>query len=331
MSKIDFDVIFIDPVSSRYYDFHALEKQALGGTEATVVRVAEGLAGFGLKVAVVLTRPQYFEPMTSKHAFYFHLQDLPTLTCKHFIQLRSVEYSHLYRGSKKYVWLHDTADETLKNWNKIIHEHRLHIIGVSRFHKKDLQKYLTTSNIEYIYNPVPDEIYKPQDLELKYKPDLMVWAASPHKGLGKALETFRKIREKLPLMNLVIANPGYKQLDGAALNEIPGVSLMGPQNCRTLWSVMQQSLCVYYPSHYDETFGLILAEANALGVPMLGYNHGALKEVVSNTDQLVEDESALVERCIEWHSGKRPKVEGREEFKLSRIVMKWIQLLGGRW
>jgi glycosyltransferase involved in cell wall biosynthesis len=326
------DAIFLDVTSKRYYDNHALEKEPMGGTEASVVRVAEGLAGFGLKVAVVQGQIPYFEPMTSKFAFYFHTDDLPKLRCKHFIQLRGIKNSHLFPNAKKYVWLHDAPDERIKAWDDVLWKAKTTIVCVSRWMKKEVQKYTTTHRVEYIYNPVPDEIYKPSDIELKYNSNNLIWAASPHKGLGKAIEVFNKAKSKLPKLQLIIANPGYLQLDTVALQNHPGVSMYGAVPCRSLWAALQNSLCVFYPSDYAETFCCILAEANALGVPMLGYNHGALKEVVSSDDQLVElnNEDALIDRLADWTAGNRPKIEGRREFELSRVVLKWIQLLASK-
>jgi glycosyltransferase involved in cell wall biosynthesis len=192
-------------------------------------------------------------------------------------------------------------------------------------------KYLPFADVKHIYNPVQDEIYKPKDLELTYNKDLMIWAASPHKGLGRAIQLFKRIHEKLPKLHLAIAHPGYFNIDTIALQSVPGVSLLGPISCRRLWGYLQNSLCLYYPSTYPETFCNLLAEANALGVPMLGFNHGVLKQTVSSRDQLVEEsDDAIVNQAIKWYNGDRPKVSGNEDYKLSTVVFKWISLLADK-
>lgn len=324
---IDFDVIFLDVTSKKYYDRQVLERQALGGTEASVVRVAEGLAGFGLRVAVVQSQVPFFDPVMGQHCFFMHSDALKDMTCKHLVQIRHVHNSQLFPKAKKYVWCHDEADEGLKTWNAIISKDKVKVIGVSKWHKKDIEKYILSSNIEYIYNPVPDEIYN--NLEVNYIPDNFVWAASPHKGLGKCIEVFKKIKERLPKANLIVAHPGYMNVDLIALQNVPGVSVCGPIPSKSLWNVIQSSLCVLYPSDYNETFCCILAESNALGTPFLGYNRQVLKEVVSSNDQLVEDgnEDAIIDRAVEWNTNGRPKIEGQDQFKLSNIIFKWIQTL----
>lgn len=326
----NFDVLFLDTTSKRFYDRQVLEKSALGGTEASLIRVAESLAGFGLKVVIVQSQVNYFPAIMGQHCFFMHSDDLKNMTCKHFIQVRGIMNSHLFPKAKKYVWLHDEVDERLKDWNETIDKYKMSVIGVSRWHLKDVQKYVHSFRTSFIYNPVPDEIYASPDLELKYDPNTFIWNFSAHKGLGKGLEVFKRIKERLPQANLIITHPGYHDLDMTRLSTIPGVSVYGPMACRQLWGVVQSSLCVLYPSQFNETFCCNLAEANALGTPFLSYNRQVLKEVVSTSDQLVEDgnENALVERAVEWSTKGRPKVTGMEQFKISRVIFKWIQLLG---
>lgn len=327
----DFDCIFLDTCSKRYFDRQILEKSALGGTESSLIRVAEGLGGFGLKIAVVQSQVTYFEPTMGQFAFFMHSNDLPKMRCRNFIQIRGIMNSHLFPKAKKYVWLHDEVDERLKDWNDAIDKYKLHLIGVSRWHLRDIQKYVHSFRNSFIYNPVPDEIYAQPDLELKYDPNTFVWNFSAHKGLGKGLKVFAKIKAKLPDANLIVTHPGYHDLDMTRLSMLPGVAVYGPLACKQLWGIVQSSLCVLYPSDYNETFCCNLAEANALGAPFLSYNRQVLKEVVSSRDQLVEDgnEDALVDRAVEWSTKGRPKVLGMPQFKLSNVIFRWVQLLGG--
>lgn len=326
----DFDICFLDTTSRRYYDRQVLEKSALGGTESSLIRVAEGLAGFGLKVVVVQTQVSYFDPVMGQHCFFMHSDDLKNMTCKHFIQVRGIMNSHLFPKARKYVWLHDEVDDRLKDWNDTIDKYKMHVIGVSRWHLKDIQKYVHSFRTSYIYNPVPDEIYASQDQDIKYDKNTFIWNFSAHKGLGKGLEVFAKIKQRMPEANLIVTHPGYHDLDMTRMSMLPGVAVYGPMACKQLWGIVQSCLCVLYPSDYPETFCCNLAEANALGTPFLGYSRQVLKEVVSSNNQLVEDgnENALIERAIEWSKNERPKVRGVDQYRISRVVFKWIQLLG---
>jgi glycosyltransferase involved in cell wall biosynthesis len=90
---------------------------------------------------------------------------------------------------------------------------------------------------------------------------------------------------------------------------------------------MKKSLCVFYPVQYQETFGLVAAEANALGVPLVTHPKAALKEVVSSDLQFAETDAEIVQKVVDWHKHGRPEVSGRDEFKYKDVLMDWVRLL----
>lgn len=327
-----FDVIFLDTTSPKYYDRITLEKEALGGSEASVIRVAESLGKLGLKVAVIEARiKNYFEPTIGQYAFFFHSDDVESMSCKHYIQIRGNTNPQLFHGARKYVWLHDVCTDEAQ-WLPSLKEHRITVIGVSSWHESNIRKTLEGyDNITHIYNPVPDEIFVDKETILNYDPNVMVWASSPHKGLDKAITLFKEIKKKNHKMQLIVFNPGYKSIDVEALSVISGISVYGAMSCKQVWSVIQKSLCVFYPTEYEETMCLVAAEANALGTPVATNSIAALKEVVSSTLQF-PDNNDLYQRDItsmvlDWSKNGRPKVLGKEEFKSSNVIMDWVRLL----
>lgn len=321
-----FDIVFLDVTSPRYYDRITLEKEALGGTEASVVRVAEGLGALGLKVAVILARVKtYFEPVIGQHAFFMHSDDVESMTCKHYIQIRRNTNPQLFKGAKKYIWLHDVAGTDEDTWTKDLIDYNIELIGVSEWHGRNIVDVTKYNKVTYIYNPVPDEIYVNKDVELKYDPNIMVWLSSPHKGLDRAMDLFKEVRSKQPKMQIILFNPGYMKLDVEKYAVIPGVSIYGSLGCKAVWNIVQKSLCVFYPTEYRETFGLIAAESNALGTPILTKPVAALNETVSNT--LLNTDQEIVDTAVEWSKNGRPKTVGNGIFKLSNVIMDWVRLL----
>lgn len=328
-----FDIIFVDYCANKYYDRQTLEKQALGGTEATAIRIAEGLGSLGLKVAIVQSRVEYFEPTMGQHCFFLHSDDMPDLSCMHYVQMRENKNPQLFPKSKHYLWLHDVANNTETKYVATLKETNTQVIGVSRWHKRNIQDYMPGYNeITYIHNPVEEHLYVGASEQPDYKKDLMIWTASPHKGLGHALEVFKDVRKSNPKMQLIVTNPGYHQIDVNKVITMPGVVLYGNMPCRPLWQLIKKCLCVFYPSDWPETFGLVAAEANALGVPLVTYRRGALKEIVSSDDQFVEvgDDAAVVRKVTKWNEEGRPRIVGKDEFKFSKVILKWVELLGKR-
>lgn len=323
-----FDVIFFDAVASRYYDRMILEKNALGGTEATVIRIAEGLASLGLKVAVVEANPNinYFEPVMGQFCFFLHGDDIQKMTCKHYIQLRRNYFPQLFKGAKKYIWLHDVASDE-KEWVPSLQEYNIKLICVSRWHKNNIYEETKYDNITYVYNPILDQIYFSPDQTAEVNKNILVWMSSPHKGLGHALQLFKEMRDENPQLQLIVFNPGYLQLDVSRLATQPGVNLYGGIPSINMWNIVRKALCAFYPVQYDETFGMVAAEANALGTPMATFPRAALKEVISSDNQFANSDAEIKRKVLDWVKNGRPIVVGKDEFKFSNVIMDWVKLL----
>ena len=91
------------------------------------------------------------------------------------------------------------------------------------------------------------------------------------------------------------------------------------------------ALCVFYPQRgFEETFGLVFAEANALGTPVLAHPLGAATEVLAagGSGQVVECTPENVLHTIrEWRGSGRPVVGGHRNFSLEKIIREWTGLL----
>ncbi len=60
----------------------------------------------------------------------------------------------------------------------------------------------------------------------------------------------------------------------------PGVAIHGGLARAELWRVMARSRAVLCPAKWDEPFGMVAAEAQAAGTPVICYRRGALPEIV---------------------------------------------------
>ena len=127
------------------------------------------------------------------------------------------------------------------------------------------------------------------------------WSARPGSG---ALFAGRFSREKGAVDAIRIAQQAgmpiaiagwaydrrYTERDLAPLMAGPGVAFLGSLDRRELWRRMASAAVVLCPSLWEEPFGLVAAEAQAAGTPVVGYRRGALSEVVAEgrTGFLVE-------------------------------------------
>jgi glycosyltransferase involved in cell wall biosynthesis len=331
---IELDLLFFDPVAYRHYDAHTLHTEPLGGTEATVVRIAEHLAARGMRVGIM--NPHTQDITIGSNAYHFGVSEAGKVRTENLVSIRGIKGLDLFPDAKrKFSWQHDVPDTRLTAMVPKLLEHSAKIICVSNWHKTEAQRLVHSDDftkvpqVTRIYNPVDEFIGKVvHNAKITYDKNVLVWAASPHKGLDKALEQFRILRSFLPSLELRVFNPGYLEHN---LHREKGVVAMGAVPCRELWQNMSEALCVFYPTNFCETFGLIAAEANAVHTPVATMRLAGLTESVQSDNQMVgvNDYPALLKKVDEWYndSNKRPEVCVQPRFRIESVGDEWIKLL----
>ena len=204
-----------------------------------------------------------------------------------------------------------------------------------------------------IYNPVDDAIV-PDGTPVD--PAKLVFFSSPNKGLRYALDVFRALRRRMPDLRLAVGNPGYKSLAAA---DLQGVEWLGSLPHARVLAESRAALCAFNPNFViPETFGLVFAEAHAVGTPVLTHDCGAAREVLGNEAELVPVSlaqrayeapllrlgmrwrapparladrlgifDAYIERIERWRAGERPRVGPDARFRLSVVAAEWRNLL----
>lgn len=332
MSKLYFDVIICDTTSPFPYETQTLKLRGVGGTEASVIRVAEGLASFGLKVAVM--QHGLRDILMGENAYYIPASMIDAVDCEYYIMLRGCQWIEKFPRAKKFSWHQDVADHRILSLRDTFLKHDVIVVGASNWHKIELQRVLCDKDlihnpkVTYIYNPVPDELYVPKNIEVKYYPNKLVWPASPHKGIKEAISLVNRLVDVSGNKDyrLYVFNPGY--FEDPSLSS-PYVINHGPVPCHELWQHVSEALCVFYPTQFKETFGCIAAEANAVHTPVLTSEIAALSETVSSRKQFVDslNPKSVIDTVIAWNKVERPKVWGQDRFRLSQIVKDWAKLL----
>jgi glycosyltransferase involved in cell wall biosynthesis len=118
---------------------------------------------------------------------------------------------------------------------------------------------------------------------------------SPEKGAAEAIE----IAERAGV-SIVVAGAPYDERYAAERIEpkrSASVELVGAVPRVELWRLMGESGVVLCPALWDEPFGLVAAEAQAAGTPVIAFARGALGEVVRDgeTGAVVEDVAGAVQ------------------------------------
>jgi glycosyltransferase involved in cell wall biosynthesis len=348
--------LFFDPSCLRPYDSGTLRNEAMGGSESSLVRVADALGALVVQHNRTETCGRYLPPAP--------IGGVETVVINR--DSRAIPMIRaLYPDARIVLWLHDRIEPGsrralwLASSASLLRGLSVRIVCVSDTQRRGVEDTLRATRAAdrvhacTIYNPVDDSLApdaSPVDT------NTLIFFSSPNKGLKFALDVFRALRANLPQMRLLVANPGYKtnlQID------IEGVVVLGVQPQPRLHAEVRGALCTFAPNfRIPETFGLVFAESLALGTPVLAYDCGAAREVIGDSRQVLPVplacriyESAfgllspgwrnapakaaarmgLFDACIEriaaWRTGERPRVGPDSRFALSRVADQWRILL----
>jgi glycosyltransferase involved in cell wall biosynthesis len=349
-------VLFYDPVCQRPYDTRTLQAQAMGGTEATLVRVADALGAWVIQHNRTEDWERYRRPQ--------RLAGITTVIVNRDSRALPLVRER-YPGARVYLWLHDRVHPRgrrarwLAATAPLLREMAVTAVCVSDWQRAAVEATLRSIGVAgavrtlTIYNPVDDAL-TPDGTPVDERK--LVFFSSPNKGLAFTLDAFAELRRRMPDLRLVVGNPGYK---AAAFAPPAGVELLGAQPQARMHAEVRGALCTFFPNFViPETFGLVFAESHALGTPVLTHDCGAAQEVVGDRQQVLPLPracrlyeavvgglppswrhaparlaaaaglfDAYVERIRSWRAGARPQALPDPRFRLATVTAQWRSLL----
>ncbi|MCL3882594.1 glycosyltransferase family 4 protein [Marivita sp. GX14005] len=323
-------IAIVDPCSASAYDLPSLGQGGLGGTEATILRMARAL---GSHCDITHFQGGRAQPGRSAAGRLMPLKDgLGVLGCDIAIVINRWKVALRLRKRNPslpiLLWLHVYPGRHNRKMGAALKAAGVPVICVSHTHARTLSAFLgrrDTPPLRVIYNPIDDDLAPdetPRDC------NRLLFASSPHKGLAEVFAQFETLRSALPDLELAVADPGYLAWRTGAVPK--GVRFLGELPHPDLIAEMRRSLCLFYPqTSFAETFGLVLAEANAVGIPALVHaGLGANSEILDDPKQCVNghEPAQLLDRVREWRETP-PRITGRDEFRLSRVAEKWLDML----
>jgi glycosyltransferase involved in cell wall biosynthesis len=104
---------------------------------------------------------------------------------------------------------------------------------------------------------------------------------SPEKGAAEAIDIARAARVRIDVYGDVYdAEYAHARIDPRRSE--PGVSVHAGVPRSDLWEAMARAAVVLCPARWDEPFGMVAAEAQACGTPVVAFDRGALGEVIAD-------------------------------------------------
>ncbi|MEQ3626422.1 MAG: glycosyltransferase [Celeribacter sp.] len=301
--------------------------QGIGGTEATVLRNMEALAShFEFRLFQKACADERAAPglRPLKAAWQDSDVDGPDA----FVVINAWKIACRLRRSRPDIpislWLHVHPGRHNRRMGAALADAGIDVVCVSDSHARSLREFLgegALPRITSIPNPVEDILQPdatPRD------PDRLLFASAPHKGLRQVFGQFAELRRHLPELRLAVADPGYMAWDAGPVPD--GVEILGSLSRADLLSEMRRALCLFYPqTQFAETFGLVIAEANAVGTPALVHHGlGANDEVAADPGQVIDANrpDEILARIRQWRAAP-PRIRMPDKFRQHHVTIQW--------
>lgn len=171
----------------------------------------------------------------------------------------------------------------LRTWDVTSSARVDHFIGNSSFIKERIHRYYHRE-AEVIHPPVDTDFYQPlENPQRDYF--ITVSALVPYKGTELLVRTFNETGDKLIVVG---KGPEEKKLKKIAGKNIEFKKDISDEKLKTLY---QNAIAFVYAGIED--FGIVFAEAQACGTPVVAYKKGGVLDIVT------EGTGILFENCME--------------------------------
>lgn len=287
-------VRFLDLVAPHPYHKDSISERPMGGTEATVIRVANALERLGHETRIDQANEKWGD-----------------IT----VVLRNPD--HLSEGDV--LWMHDLGAHLITDEQKEKIATAPFTVCASHFHQVHLRE-VASGKIGFIYNPV-DPNCKP----LEKDPNKVVFLSSPHKDLERSLQVFAEMLKLNPNLHLYILNPGY--FDTEVLNTSK-VTTIGPVlHEEAMRHLGEASLLLHANKVFPESMGIVYAEAAACETPVLTLDVGAAKEIVGPNGLVAAADVNPEELASGYKQAMETKVTPNTQYALEAVALEWEKRL----
>lgn len=290
-----------------------------GGTEATLSLVSNWLADNGVSVGIVASGKNAGK---NEHGVEFLPLDRWLQECKLKIFMRRTLISPLERDNceQAYAWLHDFPQDpyTVKAYAPRL--------CVSNFLLNHIQQNEKESKDKVFWNPVNPEI---KQFKKDKREDYLVWTSAYQKGIGEAIGMYKQLYDMGMTRPLKICVPEWSNRPFPFPEELKNypIEFVGALPWRDCMELLSKSAGMFRPGFFPETFGLVYAEANYLGVPVITFDVGAAREVLTENNLIIGENTDIgdIKKYIDDIENK--SVACNEDYTIQRIGKKWLKLI----
>jgi len=162
-------------------------------------------------------------------------------------------------------------------------------LAVSRFvQRKVLEQGFPAENVHLVYTGINTETFRPQSTEDR-PTILVVGRCTEQKGQEFAIRAASEVQKQLPDVELVLIGEGPVRghLERLAKQSLRRYKFLGARTSKEVREWMDRASLLCMPSVTTrsgaaEGFGMVCAEAQAMGKPVVAFRSGAIPEIISH-------------------------------------------------
>ena len=195
-------------------------------------------------------------------------------------------------------------------------------VSISDSDRSPLLSYVAT-----VYNGIDTEDFTFREKEGNYL--LFFGRIHPEKGTLEAIEIAKKSQHKLIISGLIQDHRYFDEkikplIDG---QQIVYVGNSGPKRRDKL---LGEAYALLHPIHFEEPFGMSIAEAMLCGTPVLAFNRGSMPELIveGETGFLVQSVNEAVEILPQISDMDRNRVYrwAKERFSMEKMIDGYLKV-----
>jgi glycosyltransferase involved in cell wall biosynthesis len=292
-----FGIDFLHPGSA--YTGETLRTGSMGGTQSSVVHLAEALAERGHEVRVfngVASRQRTFG------VEYLPIEDARAQTRGDVgISVAAPKAFWMASFRVPILWLHNP----LKGFRQVrrgtvlpMLKARPHFVLLGDYHSRNVPRWLPSSGRSIIHHGIADEFHR-ENLADAAPPPRAIFTSQPYRRLDWLLGLWPEVRAKVPGARFDLFAPKAHQANAnAGKAALEGVLFRGSVARGALVQELASARVQLIPGHRDETYCLAAGEAIASGVPVVTLGEGSLSERVRDgeTGFIVKDRDEFIAR-----------------------------------
>ena len=268
-----------------------------GGIERIVFMLITQLMSFGHEVTLFAhpdSKPgSSFVPYTENPAYGFRdLLKTNRLTSK--IAFGSFDVVHTFGRMSNIAFLMFSKIPKVVSYQlpptisqvkkavKLARANSLYFTACSNFIADQIRNYC---DVTTIYNGVDPADYQVNEQVAVDAPLVFLGRIQKEKGTAIAIEVAKKTGNKLIIAGNVpneALHQRYFEEEVSPFIDQSQITYIGPVNNSQKNELLQNCKAFLMPVLWDEPFGIVMTEALACGAPVIGFNRGAVPEVVSD-------------------------------------------------